>query len=177
MTTENFYDTSTYCGLYIRGPQHIVLRHMVSCPFCSNTETKVLDKRPNPAGDATRRRRECLKCGKRFTTYEKVEAKPLMIIKKDGRREPFSRDKLRNGLLKACEKRPISHDAIEKVVDDIERKLRNSKKAEIQSRAIGEFVMKKLMTLDKVAYIRFASVYREFKDIKHFEEELKKIRK
>ena|SRR3972149_10919225 len=155
----------------------LYLNTMVTCQFCSSTDSKVLDKRPNPAGDATRRRRECLKCGKRFTTYERIEEKPLVVIKKDGRREPFSIEKLRNGFLKACEKRPISHDAIEKVVDEIERKLRNSKKTEIPSKVIGELVMKKLKTLDKVAYIRFASVYREFADIKHFEEELKKIKK
>ena len=146
------------------------------CPFCGHAENKVLDKRPTPDKEATRRRRECLKCGKRFTTYERFEVKPLIVIKKDGRREPFSREKLKNGLLKACEKRPVAHDTIDDIVDDIERKLRARNKTEIPSKIVGELVIKKLKSLDKVAYIRFASVYREFDDIKRFEEELKKIK-
>ena len=165
---------STYCGLYIFKPQYIVV--MVVCPFCGAPENKVVDKRATPSME-TRRRRECLKCGKRFTTFERVETKEIVVIKKDGRREPFSREKLRSGLLKACEKRPISHETIEKIVDEIERELRNSNNMEISSKDVGELVMRKLKTLDKVAYIRFASVYREFADIKHFEEELKKIKK
>ncbi|MCX8147408.1 MAG: transcriptional regulator NrdR [Candidatus Woesearchaeota archaeon] len=145
------------------------------CPYCSSEETRVLDKRESIPG-IVRRRRECLKCQKRFTTYEKIEALDLYVIKKDGRREPFNREKLMNGILKACEKRPISHDTIEKTVSSIEAELLNKKKKEVSSREIGEMVMKMLKKLDKVAYIRFASVYREFKDLSSFEEELSKLK-
>jgi len=147
------------------------------CPFCGSPKTKVVDKRETPGFEATRRRRECVKCEKRFTTYERIETKPLIVIKKDGRREPFDRNKLKTGIMKACEKRPISYDTINRIVEEIEKKLMNSEKIEITSKEIGELVMKKLKALDKVAYIRFASVYREFSDVKHFEEELKKIKK
>jgi transcriptional repressor NrdR len=145
----------------------------VICPYCSHPETKVSDSRESE--DTVRRRRECLKCNKRFTTYEKVEF-DLMVIKKDGRREQFSRDKLRSGVLRATEKRPISAEIIEKAIDEIEQKLRGLKSHEIPSKKIGDEVMKKLKSLDKVAYIRFASVYKDFKDIDELAEELKNIK-
>jgi len=145
----------------------------VICPYCSDPETKVLDSRESE--NNVRRRRECLKCNKRFTTYEKVEF-DLTIIKKDGKREPFSREKLRNGILKSTEKRPIPLEKIEKSVDDIEQKLRNLKSHEIPSKKIGDEVMRKLKSLDKVAYIRFASVYKDFKDIDELAQELKNIK-
>ena len=147
----------------------------MKCPYCSAGETKVVDKREASDLVATRRRRECLNCGKRFTTYERVELLDLMVIKKDGRREQFSRGKLENGVLKACEKRPISQEKIEKLINEIEAKIRNKDTTEVDSTFIGELVMRKLKSLDKVAYIRFASVYREFGDIESFQEELKKL--
>lgn len=146
------------------------------CPYC-NSDTKVIDKRETPDQKATRRRRECLKCHKRFTTYERIERTDLFVIKKDERREPFNREKLKSGIIKACEKRPISHETIEKVLNDIESVLRKKNKKEITSREIGEAVMKRLKKLDKVAYIRFASVYRAFEDLKSFEKELKSLKK
>lgn len=147
------------------------------CPHCNSKESKVIDKRETPDLKAIRRRRECLKCEKRFTTYEKIEPTELFVIKKDKRREPFNREKLKSGLIKACQKRPISHESIEKVLNEIELMLRKKKKTEITSSEIGELVMKKLKKLDKVAYIRFASVYREFQDINSFEKELKSLKK
>jgi len=138
-------------------------------------KTKVIDKRN--VNDLTRRRRECLKCKKRFTTYERVEDFDLMIVKKDGRRESFDREKLKSGILKACEKRFVSADKISKMIDEIETKLRSHDKTEIPSKIIGELVMNKLKQLDKVAYIRFASVYRDFKDVSDFKNELKLIKK
>ena len=144
------------------------------CPFCKHPRSKVVDKRESKLG-ITRRRRECLKCKKRFTTHERIESTPLIIIKKDNRRESFNRDKLRNGLLKACEKRPVSHDKIELVVNEIENDARNQKSSEVSSTFIGELVMTKLKDIDKVAYIRFASVYRQFADINSFEKELKDL--
>ena len=143
------------------------------CPFCSSARTRVVDKRETRAGTTTRRRRECLECGKRFTTYERVEALDLYIIKKDGRREPYDRQKLRAGVLKACEKRPISQETINKTVDKIENELRQLKSVEIRGEIVGEKVMGELRELDKVAYIRFASVYREFADVTDFQNELK----
>ena len=143
----------------------------MKCPYCSHSETKVIDSRETE--DITRRRRECLNCTKRFTTYERVESVNLVIIKKDLRREPYNRDKLKRGLIKACEKRPVSHDDIEKIVDKIESKLKSLNTTEIKSTIIGEEVMRSLKKLDKVAYIRFASVYKDFKDISDFKEELK----
>ena len=142
------------------------------CPYCSNPETKVTDSRESE--NTVRRRRECEKCSKRFTTYEKVEF-DLTIIKKDSRREPFSREKLKSSILKSTGKRPISMEKIDKAIGEIEQDLRSSKSYEIPSRVIGDKVMKKLKSLDKVAYIRFASVYKEFKDIDDLAEELKKI--
>lgn len=147
----------------------------MQCPYCSYPETKVIDTRESPTF-ATRRRRECLKCKKRFTTYERVEFVDIVVVKKDGRREQFDRKKLFTGIMKACEKRPIPTEKVERTVDDIEIELRNKDTIEINSKDIGEIVMKKLEKLDNVAYIRFASVYREFDDIKSFEKELKKIR-
>lgn len=145
----------------------------MKCPFCLNAETKVLDKRD--FDNSTKRRRECLKCRKRFTTFERVEDIEIMILKKDGRREPFSREKLKSGLMKACEKRPVSMEKIENAVNEIETAIRRGDK-EVSSRVIGELVMKKLKQLDKVAYIRFASVYRDFEDVKDFEKELRSIK-
>ena len=149
----------------------------MKCPYCNNKETKVLDKRETEDLSVTRRRRECLKCKKRFTTYERPEALEVVIVKKDGRRERFDRHKLLTGILKACEKRPVSMEKIENVVDDIEADLRGKGESEIASKRLGQMVMKKLKSLDKVAYIRFASVYREFEDLERFEEELEKLTK
>jgi transcriptional repressor NrdR len=147
----------------------------MKCPYCSGFGTKVVDKRESVDLKSTRRRRECLGCGKRFTTYERVESADLIVIKKDGRRERFDRQKIKSGILKACEKRPISNEIIDRTVDEIETELRNKDNVEISSRVIGELIMKKLKKLDKVAYIRFASVYREFTDLSSFENELKKL--
>ena len=149
----------------------------MKCPYCNYEETQVIDTRETENLETTRRRRECLKCNKRFTTYERVEEADIVVVKKDGRRERFERQKLLNGILKACEKRPISLEKIEKIVDDVESDLRKRDSVEVESKTIGEIAMKKLKTLDKVAYIRFASVYREFEDIDRFEEELEKLQK
>lgn len=145
------------------------------CPFCDNEDSKVIDSRPSDEGRAIRRRRECEKCGKRFTTYEKVEASILMVIKKDGSREAFDRDKLLAGIIKACEKRPVSIDDIENVVNEIERGLNNMMQKEVQSTFIGELVMDKLKELDEVAYVRFASVYRQFTDVNTFIKEIEAL--
>ncbi len=147
------------------------------CPYCNFGETKVIETREAEDSDVTRRRRECLKCKKRFTTYERVEILDLRVVKKNGDIEGFNRNKVLNGILKACEKRPIKIEKIEKLVDDIESELRKKESVEIPTKVIGELVMEKLKNLDHVAYIRFASVYREFKDIEGFEKELKKIKK
>lgn len=144
------------------------------CPYCASEELKVIDKRESDE-KSVRRRRECIECGKRFTTYERVESADLIVVKKDGGRERFDRNKLKGGILKACEKRPITNEMIEKAVDEIETELRNEDQVEIPSKRIGQLVMKKLKRIDKVAYIRFASVYREFADIESFENELKKL--
>ena len=149
----------------------------MKCPYCLSEEHKVIDKRESEEGFSTRRRRECLKCNKRFTTYERVEEADIIVVKKDGRRERFGRKKLIDGILKACEKRDISLDKVEKLVDEVESDLRKRDSVEVESKVIGELVMKKLKSLDKVAYIRFASVYREFEDIDRFEEELEKLQK
>ncbi|HJX49840.1 MAG TPA: transcriptional regulator NrdR [Candidatus Nanoarchaeia archaeon] len=145
----------------------------MDCPFCSSIESKVTDKRSSPEG--IRRRRECLGCKKRYTTYEKISHEDLYVIKKDGRREKFEREKLKKGIEKAFEKRPISKEKIEKIVDDIEDALRKKGKKEINSSLIGEMVIKKIKKIDNVAYIRFASVYRDFQDIQDFKKELKEI--
>lgn len=149
----------------------------MKCPFCQSNETKVVDKRETEDFLVTRRRRECLKCEKRFTTYERVELADLMIIKKDGNREPFTRDKLLRGLRRACEKRPVPAEKIDEIASKIEARLRNSEKKEIDSKKIGELVIRELKKLDKVAYIRFASVYREFEDIRSFEKEIKDLKR
>jgi transcriptional repressor NrdR len=149
----------------------------MKCPYCSFLESRVLDSRPTDEGTAVRRRRECVQCLKRFTTYEKIEEVPLMVIKKDGRREAFNRDKILGGLLKACEKRPVPLDVLEKATEQIEREIRNTLDREVDSKIIGEKVMEKLKEIDEVAYVRFASVYRQFKDINRFMEELEKLLK
>ncbi|NMB38289.1 MAG: transcriptional repressor NrdR [Firmicutes bacterium] len=145
------------------------------CPFCHHKDSKVLDSRATEEGASIRRRRECTKCSRRFTTYERLDQVPFMIVKKDGRREAFSRDKILNGVLKACEKRPISPDQIEKMIDDIEKDVRNTTEREITSNEVGEIVMERLKELDEVAYVRFASVYRQFKDINSFMSELQQL--
>lgn len=145
----------------------------MNCPFCSNAENKVIDSRVSRDGSAIRRRRECLKCKKRFTTYEYVEDVLPVVVKKDGRRESFDRVKIFSGIKKACEKRPISMEAIEEVVDRIERECQESQLKEIPTYVIGEKIMDELHTLDGVAYVRFASVYREFRDVNEFIDELK----
>ena len=145
------------------------------CPFCGYEESKVIDSRPTDEGERIRRRRECLKCQKRFTTYEIIESLPIIVIKKDKSREVFNRDKLLNGLLRACEKRPVSLEKLENVIDEIEAVLQNSLDREVSSDKIGELVMDKLKDVDEVAYVRFASVYRQFKDIGTFMNELNKL--
>ena len=145
------------------------------CPFCDNEDTKVIDSRPIDDGKAIRRRRECGKCVKRFTTYEKVETTIIMIIKKDGSRQAFDRDKLMNGIIKACEKRPVALADIERVVDSIERGLNNMMEKEVKSTFLGELVMEQLKDLDEVAYVRFASVYRSFKDVNTFIKEIEAL--
>ena len=149
----------------------------MKCPYCGYDESKVIDSRPTDEGERIRRRRECLKCGKRFTTYEVIETVPIVVIKKDKSRESFDRNKLLNGLLRACEKRPVSIDTLERVVDEIEGSLQNSLDREVPSSLIGKYAMEKLKTIDEVAYVRFASVYREFKDIATFKEELDRMMK
>ena len=144
----------------------------MKCPFCGFEESKVIDSRPTDEGQRIRRRRECLNCGKRFTTYEIIESLPIIVIKKDKSRETFNRDKLMTGLLRACEKRPVSIDMLDNMIDEIETVLQNSLDREVSSEKIGELVMEKLKTIDEVAYVRFASVYRQFKDINTFMREL-----
>ena len=145
------------------------------CPFCSYSESKVIDSRPAEEGSTIRRRRECLSCGKRFTTYEIMERLPLLVVKKDGRRQSFDRVKLLNGMVRACEQRPVPMAELEAIVDDIEQELQNSLEREVSSVKIGEMVMDRLKNLDEVAYVRFASVYRQFKDINTFMDELNKL--
>lgn len=147
----------------------------MKCPYCSYEEDKVIDSRPTDEGATIRRRRECLNCHKRYTTYEKVESLPIMVVKKDGSRQPYDREKVRKGILRACEKRSISIDQIENVLDSIEAHISNSLEREVTSATIGELVMDKLRELDEVAYVRFASVYRQFKDINTFMNELNKL--
>ena len=147
----------------------------MKCPFCGYEESKVIDSIPTDEGEKIRRRRECISCAKRFTTYEIIETVPIVVVKKDKSRQAFDRVKLFNGMLRACEKRPVSIDQIEKVVTDIETELQNSLDREVTSVHIGELVMEKLKELDEVAYVRFASVYRQFKDINTFIDELEKL--
>ena len=149
----------------------------MKCPFCGHLEDKVIDSRPAEDGSAIRRRRECLSCSSRFTTYEKVELLPLLVVKKDGTREAYSQEKLLGGLMKACEKRPVSSDQVESIVTYVENQIQNSAKREISTNEIGEMVMKQLKEIDEVAYVRFASVYRQFKDVNSFMEELQDMLK
>ncbi|OGX27417.1 MAG: transcriptional regulator NrdR [Omnitrophica WOR_2 bacterium RIFCSPHIGHO2_01_FULL_48_9] len=145
------------------------------CPICHYKETKVIDSRLSNDGNSIRRRRECLKCEKRYTTYEYIEQVPLMVIKKDGRRQPFDRTKIISGLVKACEKRPVSIDKIEDITSEIERAIQRQFDREVQANVIGELIMEKLAVVDEVAYVRFASVYRQFRDVNQFMSELKHI--
>lgn len=147
------------------------------CPFCSHLENKVIDSRESKKSLSIRRRRECLQCKKRFTTYEKIEEIPYMVVKKDGRRQPFDSQKLLRGLLKACEKRPVPVRSLEEIAEEIETKLQEKPEKEMKATEIGQFVMEKLKALDKVAYVRFASVYREFRDVKEFKKELETLLK
>ena len=145
----------------------------MKCPFCSHTRDKVVDSRESGSGDSIRRRRECLECGRRFTSYERIEEIPYFVIKKDGRREPFDRSKLLAGLMRACEKRPVSAKALQRIVDEVEQLVMDSPEREIEAVAVGERVMDRLRELDKVAYVRFASVYRQFEDVEEFMSELR----
>ena len=147
----------------------------MKCPYCQYSESKVIDSRPTDENEKIRRRRECMRCGKRFTTYEIVETTPLMVLKKNGTIEAFNRDKLLKGLLRACEKRPVSLRCLEQMVDRIEQRLKNSLEEEVSSHKIGELAMEELRRVDQVAYVRFASVYREFQDINSFMDELRNI--
>ncbi len=145
------------------------------CPFCGHAEDRVIDSRPSEEGAAIRRRRECLSCGARFTTYEKIENLPLLVVKKDGTRQPFDREKLISGILKSCEKRPVSTAQVEQLVNTIEAQSQNALKREVSSREIGEMVMEGLKEIDEVAYVRFASVYRQFRDVNSFLDELNEM--
>ena len=147
----------------------------MKCPYCSYSESKVIDSRPADEGTSIRRRRECLSCGKRFTTYETVESLPMVVIKKDGSRQSFDKQKVLGGMIRACEKRPVPLAELEKIADEIEQDLQNSMDREISTESIGERVMEKLRSVDQVAYVRFASVYRQFKDIDTFMAELNKL--
>ncbi|MGN0443606.1 MAG: transcriptional regulator NrdR [Acutalibacteraceae bacterium] len=147
----------------------------MKCPFCGYTESKVIDSRPTDESERIRRRRECMSCSKRFTTYEIIESVPVVVVKRDKSRESFNREKLFNGMLRACEKRPVSVEALEKAVNEIEAEIQNSLDREVTSVHIGELAMEKLKDLDEVAYVRFASVYRQFKDINTFMDELAKL--
>ena len=148
----------------------------MKCRYCGYSESKVIDSRPTDEGERIRRRRECLNCAKRFTTYEVIETVPVVVVKKDKSREAFDRNKLLNGLLRACEKRPVPLETLERIVDEIETLLQNSLDREVPSTLIGTYAMDKLKKVDEVAYVRFASVYREFKDINTFMDELNKIK-
>lgn len=145
------------------------------CPFCGYSESKVIDSRPAEEGATIRRRRECLACQKRFTTYEIMERLPLVVIKRDGSRQTFDKIKVMNGMLRACEKRPVSLQSLEKIADEVEQELQNSLEREVSTTEIGEMVMERLKGVDEVAYVRFASVYRQFKDVKTFFDELTKL--
>ena len=147
----------------------------MKCPYCGYKESKVVDSRPAEEGSSIRRRRECLSCEKRFTTYETVESLPMVVVKKDGSRQSFDRRKVLGGMIRACEKRPVSFDELERISEEIEQNLQNSLEREVSTEAIGEQVMDKLRSVDEVAYVRFASVYRQFKDIDTFMHELNKL--
>ena len=147
----------------------------LKCPFCGFEESKVIDSRPTDEGERIRRRRECISCGKRFTTYEKIEVPMFMVVKKDARREVFDRNKVLNGIVKACEKRPVSMDQMEAMVSEIEKQLSNRMEKEVDSTYIGELIMEQLKQVDEVAYVRFASVYRQFTDVNTFIKEIEKL--
>ena len=147
----------------------------MKCRYCASIESKVLDSRPTEDGSAIRRRRECISCGKRFTTSEKIEEIPIMVVKRDGRREPFDSEKIRIGIRKACEKRPVAADVQDKLAEDVTREVFNTLASEVTTRDIGEILMRKLKDVDEVAYVRFASVYREFKDTQTFMKELQHL--
>lgn len=147
----------------------------MKCPFCNHLKDKVVDSRESGAGDAIRRRRECLACGRRFTSYERIEEIPYLLIKKDGRREAFDRQKLAAGLQRACEKRPVAAKALDALVDEIEQMVQDAPDRELEARVVGEKVMERLKELDKVAYVRFASVYRQFEDVQEFMSELRDL--
>ena len=147
----------------------------MKCPYCGFEESKVIDSRPTDEGERIRRRRECMSCAKRFTTYEQLESFPLLVVKKDGRRESFDKTKIIDGVTKACQKRPVSAIQIENLVNDIEQTVRSSMEREVSTEKIGEMIMEQLRVLDEVAYVRFASVYRQFKDINTFYDELNKL--
>ncbi|HHW02977.1 MAG TPA: transcriptional repressor NrdR [Thermoanaerobacterales bacterium] len=149
----------------------------MKCPFCGFLDSKVLDSRPTDEGSIIRRRRECPSCKKRFTTYERIDELPIMVIKKSGNREVFDPHKIINGLIKACEKRPVPLETLQNIAYDVEKELKNSMEQEVESGKIGEMVMKRLKNVDEVAYVRFASVYRQFKDINSYIEEIKKLQK
>ena len=148
----------------------------MKCPYCAHPESKVVDSRPSDEGASIRRRRECLACHKRFTTYETMESLPLVVIKKDGSRQTFDKSKLLNGMIRACEKRPVSFDMLDAIANEIEQTLQNEMEREVSSAEIGELVMERLKKVDEVAYVRFASVYRDFKDVDEFLQELDKLR-
>jgi transcriptional repressor NrdR len=147
----------------------------MKCPFCGHLKDKVVDSRESGSGDAIRRRRECLECGRRFTSYERIEEIPYFVVKKDGRREALDRGKLMAGLHRACEKRPVSAKALAALIDEVEQLVQDSQEREVETRAIGELVMERLKDLDKVAYVRFASVYRQFEDVQEFMAELRDL--
>ncbi len=147
----------------------------MKCPFCAYEDSKVIDSRPTDENQTIRRRRECINCKKRFTTYEKIEKVPIVIVKKDGTRQTFDRNKILNGMIRACEKRPVSIQTLENAVDNIEKQIYNTLDREIKSDLVGELVMEELKEIDEISYVRFASVYRQFKDINSFMEELKNI--
>lgn len=147
----------------------------MKCPFCTYEDSKVVDSRPTDENQTIRRRRECIKCNKRFTTYEKIEKVPIVIVKKDGTRQAFDRNKILNGMIRACEKRPVSLQTLEESINNIEKQIYNTLEREIKSDYIGELVMAELKDIDEISYVRFASVYREFKDINSFMEELRNI--
>jgi transcriptional repressor NrdR len=147
----------------------------MTCPFCGHKQDRVIDSRESKEGDVIRRRRECLKCSRRFTTYERSDEIPYMVVKRDGRREKFDRQKILEGLLKACEKRPVPMPKLAEVVDEVESKLADSSEREISTTEVGELLMRRLRTLDKIAYVRFASVYRDFQDVEAFLVELKDL--
>lgn len=149
----------------------------MNCPFCGHREDRVIDSRESKEGDVIRRRRECLQCGRRFTTYERIDEVPYMVVKKDGRREKFDRQKVLNGLLKACEKRPVPMSKLAEIVDEVEGLLADKPDREITTSEIGELLTQRLLALDKIAYVRFASVYRDFQDVEAFFSELKELMK